>query len=288
MKEGLVISKVRRAFFALGSLGAFQGDLNPLPARNIFETCVLPILLYGCETWLLDSSSISKLEKFQSKIGRRILRLPKNHSGKVVRLGLHWPSMSTRVLIRKLTFLAKLLAMPDDTISKRIFTSLAIVDVYNSSIVQQCRMLESDLGTHFLAQCLVHPQEASSIVKSCKASILKQDFNLLLSSSSTHATASLVASVAQTTSWCRLWDVALDQWVQGTRGLQSLLKELSPRIYDYECKSCGMVLNKNKLWLEHLTDYFPDRVHELSIFANYLHIDVNIIFSVANSGLRNT
>ena len=200
--------------------------------------------------------------------------------------------MSTHVLIRKLTFLAKLLTMPDDTISKRIFPSLAIVDVYNLSIVQQCRMLESDLGTHFFAQCLVHPQEASSIVKSCKASILKQDFNLLLSSSSTHGTASLVASVAQTTSWCRLWDVALERGVQGTRGLQSLLKELSCRIFDdYDCKSCSMVLNKNTRWLEHLCDYHPDRVHKLSISqitSALKDIDVNIIFSGANSGLRNT
>ncbi len=198
------ISKARRAFFALGSLGAFQGDLNPLSSRSIFETSVIPILLYGCETWLLDSSSSSKLEKFQSEIGRRILHLPKNHSGKVVRLGLHWPSMSTRILIRKLTFLAKLLTTPNDSISKRIFSSLAIVDIYSSSIVQQCRMLESTLGTHILAQCLQHPQEAASIVRSGKTSILKQDFNLLLSSSFTHPTASLVASVAQTTSWCRL------------------------------------------------------------------------------------
>ncbi len=53
------ISKARRAFFALGSLGAFQGDLNPLSSRSIFETSVIPILLYGCETWLLDSSSSS-------------------------------------------------------------------------------------------------------------------------------------------------------------------------------------------------------------------------------------
>ena len=42
-----------------------------------------------------------------------------------------------------------------------------------------------------------------------------------------HPTASLVASVAKNTSWCRPCNVALDCGVQGTHGLKSLLKELS-------------------------------------------------------------
>ena len=64
------IAKARKAFFGLGSTKAFHGDLNPLSSSNIFETCVLPVLLYGCETWLLDSSCTQALEKFQCEIGR--------------------------------------------------------------------------------------------------------------------------------------------------------------------------------------------------------------------------
>ena len=45
-------SKARRAFFSLGSTGVFHSKLNPLSASSIFETCIIPILLYGCETWL--------------------------------------------------------------------------------------------------------------------------------------------------------------------------------------------------------------------------------------------
>ena len=96
---------------------------------------------YGSETWLLDSSIIKVLESFQCEIGRRIIRLPKHHSKTVVRLGLQWPSVSTRILIRKLTFLAKLLSSTDDKISGRIFTSLAIVDVYNVGIVECWRRM---------------------------------------------------------------------------------------------------------------------------------------------------
>ena len=108
---------------------------------------------------------------------------------------------------------------------------------YSSSVVQQFRMLEWTLDTHILAQCLEHPQQVSAFVRSYKTSILNQDFSLLLSSLSTHPIASLIASVAQNTSWCRPCEVALDCGVQGTSGLQTLLKELSCQtLEDYECR----------------------------------------------------
>ena len=81
---------------------------------------------------------------------------------------MNWPSVSTQILICKLTFLAKLLANSGNIISDHIFSSLAIVDIFSASIVQQCRMLESALGTHILAQCLENPLDASSTVRSCK------------------------------------------------------------------------------------------------------------------------
>ena len=113
----------------------------------------------------------------------------------MVRIALQWPSMTTRILIRKLTFLAKLLSDTKDIISGRIFTSLAVVDVYNVSIVQQCRMLESELATHTLSACLENPPDAPTTVKSAKAIILKADLNALLSSSLNHPSAKYIADV---------------------------------------------------------------------------------------------
>ena len=59
------IKKARRAFFAFGAMGGFQGKLNPISTRCIFETCVVPVLLYGCENWILTDSLLHKLEMFQ-------------------------------------------------------------------------------------------------------------------------------------------------------------------------------------------------------------------------------
>ena len=284
------ISKARKAFFALGNIGAFHGSLNPLSGRSIFETCIAPILLYGCETWLLDSSTIQVLESFQCEIGRRILRLPKRHSKTVVRLGLQWPSVSTRILIRKLTFLAKLLCDTDDKISSRIFTSLAIIDVYNVSIIQQCRMMETDVNTNVLAMCLKSPTDAPNIVKSMKKEIMRADFDTLLSAATTHPSAKYVATVAKDTSWCQLWDLALDRGVSGIRGLQCLLKVLSHRIYkDSACSSCGTSLHADSLWIDHICNAHPDMVNHLSredILTSLIEVNADSIFSVANSRLN--
>ena len=74
------IKKARRAFFAYGAMGAFQGKLNPLSGKTIFDTCVVPVLLFGSENWILTDSHLDQLEAFQGEIGRRILKLSKFHS----------------------------------------------------------------------------------------------------------------------------------------------------------------------------------------------------------------
>ena len=51
VKENIAKAKTT---FLRGKVGAFQESLNPLSALSIFETCVIPMLLHGCETWILD------------------------------------------------------------------------------------------------------------------------------------------------------------------------------------------------------------------------------------------
>ena len=65
-------TKAHRAFFAYGSIGSYTGDLNHLSSRHIIDTCVMPILLYGAENWMLTDQLVAKLESFQAE---RILKL---------------------------------------------------------------------------------------------------------------------------------------------------------------------------------------------------------------------
>ena len=162
------IIKARNAFFAFGSIQAFQGNLNPLSAISVFESCVLPILLYGCETWLLDSSTIQLLERFQLEIGRRILKLPKWFSGTVIRICLSLPSIVYRIFLCKIKYLSKLLVGDSKSISSRVFVSATIADPLDVSLIQQCKMLESIIGVSLVNQCLHSLDDALALISTSK------------------------------------------------------------------------------------------------------------------------
>lgn len=45
------VKKARRGLIRLiQGLGAFQEDFSPLSSRSTVEVCVIPVLLYGCES----------------------------------------------------------------------------------------------------------------------------------------------------------------------------------------------------------------------------------------------
>lgn len=47
------IRKAWSAFFHYGSIGVFRGDICPLSSKSVLECCVMPILLYGAEIWIM-------------------------------------------------------------------------------------------------------------------------------------------------------------------------------------------------------------------------------------------
>ena len=279
------INKARRAFFTLGRLGAFHGDLNHLSFCSIFETCIIPTLQYGCETWLLDSTSLSALKIFHHQIGCRILRVPKFYSKASVKITLHWPNVTTRTLIRKLNFLSKLLSGSKDIISWRVFSSLATDDIYETSIVQQCRMLESRLDTSVLAKCLSDPVNAPDILKRRKKDIIQSDFKMLLSSISNHPTsAAQAALIGSKTSWRRLWDIALDKGVKDTRVMRTIFKEHCRPSSCFKCSLCDSEIPSNISCLQHACEIHPNEMENTS-YQNLLShlVATDSVDSILNS-----
>ena len=86
-------------------------------------------------------------------------------------------------------------------------------------------MLEAILGTCVLANCLSDPENSPDIVKSNKKYILQSDFKLLLSSATQYHGSAAPAAHTHA-SRHRLWDVALDHGVKGTRIMQAIFREL--------------------------------------------------------------
>ena len=48
-------------------MGAFKGDPSPLSCRSILDACVMSILLYECENWLMTHALMEKVESFQAE-----------------------------------------------------------------------------------------------------------------------------------------------------------------------------------------------------------------------------
>ena len=130
----------QKCFFARGK-DLFRGKLNPLSAKSIIECCIMPILMYGSELWILNSTLHNKLESFQAELAKRILRLHSSSSNHGCRIALHWPSMRARVLCSKFSFLIKV-TQGDDSLSYEVFRSLAASEVESIQLVHQCRFLE--------------------------------------------------------------------------------------------------------------------------------------------------
>ena len=125
------------------------------------------------------------LESFQAEIGKRILRISKYHTNTSTLIGLHWPTVKARILLRKLGFLAKLLSS-ESGISTQVFRSLSTNNVYESSLVQQCRLLEQHFDTNYLGVCLENSTDAARAIQEAKTDILRKDWNRTVREARTH------------------------------------------------------------------------------------------------------
>ena len=186
------IEKARRAFFARGS-GVFHGTLNPLSSRNIVEHCVLPCLLFGAESWILNASLLQKLESFQAELAKRILRLHSRTANNTALMALQWPSVRAHILIIKLSYLLKVIR-GDLSLSAHVFRSLAASDVEPLIIIRQCRFLESAFNSNFTSTILTSSEYIS--LTSMKKEILQLDLSLLLSNAASHPSQKFVQAVA--------------------------------------------------------------------------------------------
>ena len=142
------IKKARRAFFHYGSIGIFQGDLSPLSSRQVLEMCVLPVLLYGSENWIMTENLLGKLESFQAELVKRILKWPKHFSNTAAITVLDVLTMECRVLERKLSFLQHVMGGKASDLSSLVKESFCD-EISSLCLVKECRDLEEAMQTEF-------------------------------------------------------------------------------------------------------------------------------------------
>ena len=131
--------------------------------------------------------------------------------------------MRVQILIRKLYFLAHLLTSNDNTLGPTTFRTLAMCNVDDISLVQQCRWLESHF-THdsITDRCLRYPEEATSIVHKAEIDLLKR---LTLTEASKH---------------------------QSLIPIQKLIRYLATPVFNDRCQYCTRSINPTVTCAEHL------------------------------------
>ena len=132
------LAKARRAFFAHHANGIAYGKQNPLTSSELYTVCILPVCLYGFESWVLTETMIDTIENFQGDLGKKILNIPKHHSNLIPLVALRSPTMRIQILYRKLGFLWRILHPKKKSIYVEVFESLQQKDI-EPLIIQQCK-----------------------------------------------------------------------------------------------------------------------------------------------------
>ena len=183
-------------------MGGFQGKLNSISTRCLFETCVIPVLLYGCENWILTDQLLHQLKSFQAETGCRMLLLSRFHSGLSTRLALKWPCVATRILIKKLSLLSRVKKSSEEnqSIGGCIFSFLTSHG-HTLKLVNKCRSLEGKLKSHGHTDALLNGQ---STLKDIKRQLFEQDWESCVTDSSHHDSTAVAAAISSSVSWLKL------------------------------------------------------------------------------------
>ena len=144
--------------------------LKAVPTCSIIQWCMLPVLLYGVENWVMSKESLRVLERFQGEMAKRLLRLPKWFSNTEA---LGWNSMHAICTIRKLRFLYRVTTNVD-SICYRTFSALTD-RVEDLSLVRECHDLEIGYQSDFVSMDAGDPDVNKCAVKDAEQAILELD-----------------------------------------------------------------------------------------------------------------
>ena len=162
------------------------------------------VLLYGSENWILTEALLKKLEAFQGKLVKKVLKWPKHHSNTAAIATLDVPTMKCRVLVKKLGFLKRVMGRDTDSLSGCVVLAL-YNEVDSICLVRECRELEESFGTRFTEAIT---SKNLCCLRQMKKVIMDVDRRRMLERCEEKAP--MIAKAAECPGWAKLWDHALN------------------------------------------------------------------------------
>ena len=128
------ISCARRTFYSLTSTGLHgTNGLSPIICFRIYSMYVVPRLLYGLETFVLNKKYITQLESFHISILRIIQSLPQRTAKSITYLLLGARPIEAELHIRSLTFLLNIIRSGNPTLRGIMDRQLCMKEENSSS-----------------------------------------------------------------------------------------------------------------------------------------------------------
>ena len=95
-------------------------------------------------------------------------------------------------------------------------------------------------------------------MRSLKKRVIQADQSLLLDKAKKHPSQSLVAHVASSVGWMKIWDMTLDHGPGGTTALLSILKLICKPVFALCMVECNYVIPADCALCEHFLTHHTD------------------------------
>ena len=126
--------------------------------------------------------------------------------------------MKCRVLERKLGFLMRVMAGDMDSLSRSVLLAMCD-DVESICLVRECKEMEEHFGTHFTSDILKRNKIQSQGDE--------EDYHQSRQEDDCGEKAPMIAKVAESPGWAKLWDHTLDLGWKAVQGLKMLSRAIS-------------------------------------------------------------
>ena len=216
--------------------------------------CIMPVLMYGCENWIMSVSLWGMLDRFLGELAKRALGWPSHHSNTAAVVALNLTSMRARILLAKLCFLRKRM-LCDGGIGGEVVRALSD-NPSSMCLVKKCQELEEEFGTTYTERILEGADEVA--LREVIETVTKIDKGKLVERC--EGKAGLIAEVEKDIGWARLWDSVLDVGADGVRGLQNLSRLMSSHGHSNRpCPQCDITNLEGSSPIDHALEVYLGR-----------------------------
>ena len=162
------LDSCKRAFYSLVGCSLLKSTLSPLALSKVYQSSVIPKLLYGAEVRKYGDMEIEAYEKFHRKMGKDIQSLSCSTPNPAALVTLGWREIACKIDIIRLQFIQRIMSLEAQCIYRVLFLRRLYYVIYAG--VDQCtgpiaQVVRTCMKYNFLQNVLDMIEKGGSIGK---------------------------------------------------------------------------------------------------------------------------